>query len=279
LQGTATHEKALEGASPAPSSGGLGTLLGASLCLGALAFGWWLRDEAYLDPGSGLGYRLGIAGATMMLLLLLYSARKRMRALDSWGPLPVWFRVHMWLGLVGPLAILYHSNFQLGSLNSSISLISMLLVAGSGVVGRVIYAQIHYGLYGRRVRLRERRHELTQADGRLRPLLAAFPEVLERLDPFEQSCVEPPRTALGALGRLATTGLRARRLRVACFRLLAPVLFEERRGTSDCLALAVRVARFGAYERLFRLWHAVHIPLFAMMILTLVVHVLAVHMY
>jgi hypothetical protein len=279
LQGTATNEKEFEVAPHAPSRGGLGSLFGASLCLGTVAFGWWLRNEAYLEAGSGLGYQLGIAGATMMLLLLLYSARKRMRSLDSWGPLPVWFRVHMWLGLLGPIAILYHSNFQFGSLNSSVSLVSMLLVAGSGVVGRVIYAKIHYGLYGRRIRLRERRHELTQADGRLRPLLAVFPEVLERLDPFEERCAEPPRTALGALVRLGTIGRQGRRLRVACFRLLAPVLFEERQATGECLALAVRVARFGAYERLFRLWHALHVPLFVMMILTLVVHVLAVHMY
>jgi len=263
----------------APSRSGMGTPLAVSLCLGAVAFGWWVRDEAYIDPGTGLGYRLGIAGATMLLLLVLYSVRKRVRALDSWGPQTLWFRVHMWLGVLGPLTILYHCNFQLGSLNSSLALISMLLVAGSGVVGRSIYGKIHYRFYGRRVALREMRLRLSEAEGQMRPLLEVFPEVLEPLDAFEKRCMEPPRSALGALVRLASVGLRARRLRGRCFRMLEPVLFEERQATRDFLAFACRVARFSAYVRLFRLWHAVHVPLFAMMILTLAVHVVAVHLY
>lgn len=280
LHGTATSDGGLEVDSlEAPPRSSLGAYLAAALCLGIVGFGWWLRDEAYLEAGSGLGYQLGIGGAAGMLLLLLYSARKRLRLLDSWGPLSFWFRVHMWLGVLGPIAILFHCNFQLGSLNSSLSLASMLLVAGSGVVGRYMYSKVHYGLYGRRVLLREKRHELTQAEGVLRPQLEAFPEVTERLDIFEKRCAQPASTTPVAIARLATLGFRARRVRAACFGMLPPVLFEERQAVTDYLGLACRVAKFGAYERLFRLWHAVHVPLFVMMILTLVLHVVAVHMY
>ena len=45
----------------------------------ALVAGWLNRDEEYLVPGSGTGYWLGVAGAAMMLLLLLYPLRKRVR--------------------------------------------------------------------------------------------------------------------------------------------------------------------------------------------------------
>ena len=40
-----------------------------------------------------------------------------------------------------------------------------------------------------------------------------------------------------------------------------------------------RVAEFTAYERLFALWHKVHVPFFVSLVLSVVVHVLVVHLY
>jgi hypothetical protein len=40
-----------------------------------------------------------------------------------------------------------------------------------------------------------------------------------------------------------------------------------------------RVAEFQGYERLFSLWHALHIPLIFMLIVAAVVHVIAVNVY
>ena len=97
--------------------------------------------------------RSGIIGGSLMLLLLLYSLRKRWSWLRFLGPTPSWFRAHMVLGILGPLCILYHSNFSTGATNSNVALFCMLTVAGSGLVGRYIYAHIHHGLYGRKLQL------------------------------------------------------------------------------------------------------------------------------
>ena len=40
-----------------------------------------------------------------------------------------------------------------------------------------------------------------------------------------------------------------------------------------------RAAAFKLYERLFSLWHILHLPLFIMMIITATIHIFAVHMY
>jgi hypothetical protein len=40
-----------------------------------------------------------------------------------------------------------------------------------------------------------------------------------------------------------------------------------------------RAAAFKLYERLFSLWHILHLPLFIMMIITAVIHIFAVHLY
>ena len=60
-----------------------------------------------------------------MLVLLLYSLRKRYTWLRFLGPTPSWFRFHMVLGILGPLCILYHSNFTTGATNSNVALFAM----------------------------------------------------------------------------------------------------------------------------------------------------------
>ena len=123
--------------------------------LAALYFGWLQRDSNYLSAEAGTGYILGIVGGSLMIILLLYPLSKRITLLTRLIPIRYWFGIHMFLGTVGPILILFHSNFQMGSINSSIALVSMLLVAGSGVIGRYIYTAIHHGLYGAALTLKE----------------------------------------------------------------------------------------------------------------------------
>ena len=95
-----------------------------------VVWAWLVRDYRYLQAEEGFGYALGIVGASFMTVLLLYPLRKRWRAMQSWLQVKSWFRLHMMLGVLGPVCILLHCNFQLGSTNSSIALSAMLLVAG-----------------------------------------------------------------------------------------------------------------------------------------------------
>jgi O-antigen/teichoic acid export membrane protein len=93
-----------------------------------------------LTPKSGLSYWLGVTGASMMALLFGYYLRKRINpkpvAIRS---LPVWFRMHVILGIAGPMLILFHCNFRFGAFNSNVALLSMGAVVVSGVVGRYLY--------------------------------------------------------------------------------------------------------------------------------------------
>ena len=95
-----------------------------------IAWGSHAHLERYITPQRGLGYWLGITGGSMMLLLLIYSARKRFAWLRWLGGIPAWFEIHMMLGVVGPLLVLFHANFRLGATNSNVALICMLVVAG-----------------------------------------------------------------------------------------------------------------------------------------------------
>jgi hypothetical protein len=45
------------------------------------------------------------------------------------------------------------------------------------------------------------------------------------------------------------------------------------------IAATRRLADFQAFERLFSLWHALHIPLIVMLLVAGIVHVIVVHLY
>lgn len=245
-----------------PATGLLITLL--------LAWGWSVRREVYVNAEFGLGYVLGILGTAMMVLLLAYSLRKRLPFMRSWGKIPRWLDVHMVLGLLGPTAVIFHANFKLGSLNSTVALACVLLVASSGVVGRLIYPKIHRGLSGRREDVRELRESVRNQRGALGSLLAARPGLADELAALEALALGGGR---GAFASWRRSRLLRRRTRRVVKRSESPAAL---RSYTEALR---RVAEFRTYERLFGLWHAFHLPFCIMLFAAAVIHVIAVHMY
>jgi len=54
---------------------------------------------------------------------------------------------------------------------------------------------------------------------------------------------------------------------------------QARQAVARYLHALGRTARFRAYERMFALWHVLHVPLVWMLVLCAVAHVVAVHIY
>ena len=54
---------------------------------------------------------------------------------------------------------------------------------------------------------------------------------------------------------------------------------HSKRVVSQYLNAVTRVAQFTAYERLFSLWHVAHIPFVYLLLISAVIHVVAVHAY
>jgi hypothetical protein len=251
----------------------------ASVACGALtAYGFWRRDELELSPREGAGYALGIVGLACMAALLLYSVRKRAHALRSAGALRHWFQAHMVLGIAGPVAILFHAGFSAESVNGGVALGAMLLVAGSGIVGRFLYTGVHAELFGRRESLREV-SERADASGRaLREALARAPGVLPRLQEIESCVLDGSGSGLGPLLVLAPRVRRAERAaRSALSAARADARLEG--ALREHLALLRRAASFAFYERLLSLWHAIHLPLCVILFAAAALHVFAVHRF
>lgn len=271
--------------------------ISALTIVGVLAYGWSIREEGALTPEEGTGYYLGIVGGAMMLVLLLYPLRKRLRSLAWLGRVPWWFRMHMLLGILGPILVLFHANFHLGSTNSTVALFSMLTVAMSGLIGRFLYARVHHGLYGRKAVV----NEILQDADKFKELVgedaAGLASLGEALQAYEQRVCGHQSDVISSLYTAFTIKLGEAAMRRRLTRRLRDVINqngkvyrwgrrERRRRYSEASAhlsnyfLAVRkAAQFGFYERLFALWHVLHLPLFFFLVLTACIHVVAVHLY
>lgn len=275
----------------------IGTWAFYGLIASLLYDGWVNRHDQVIHPETGVGYALGIVGGVMMLVMMLYPMRKRLRVMRRWGAVKHWFRMHMLFGVLGPCLILYHSNFSLGSLNSRVALFSMLLVAGSGLLGRYIYTRVHYSLYGNRATLLKLRTETDGIRQELNELLGDPAELNAALEAYERRVVAPPRGVVQGAWRHLSIGLHSRWFGIVLRRRIARVLKQRQQAghldragyrrsrvlarhyIQDYLGRARKVAELGFYERLFSLWHVLHVPLFIMLVITGVVHVFAVHMY
>jgi hypothetical protein len=258
----------------------------------------WLLSLA-LRPARGpnVDYYLGVVGGLMMLALFLYPLRKHARFMRGFGPVKFWFASHMALGILAPLVILVHSGFRAGSVNASVALGCMLVVMLSGVVGRFIYRRIHHGLYGERATLEDLQGTLRLNSAELRTKLFFSHEAEETLLAFESAALAPRKGLLRSAWGFATVGLRARmtyaRCRLSIAQAVAGIARErawpdaERRRYRRALTRLVRgyirnvqnVAQFAVYERLFSLWHVLHVPLVYLLVGSAIAHVVAVHMY
>ena len=259
--------------------------------------GWLLRDVGLVNPSYGLGYWLGIIGGLLMLVLLFYPMVKKAALSRSLGLARHWFRVHLIFGLVGPILILYHCNFQVDAFNSKFALYCMLAVAISGIVGKYIYARIHKGLYGNRASMDELRKELTLALEKGDGLAVWMPNFVKELHKLFDELQGDEITNSINLRRSLVWSIKPLFVRLRLYRLIqvetafrakqSDVIGKNIKGlrrsangyAGKYVRLMRRVAQFSFYERLFSLWHLFHLPLFFLLVISASFHVLAVHMY
>jgi hypothetical protein len=292
LQGRADVQAERKPASQ-PAGDTIVYLLLATLTLGA----WELSRSGLYRSGDDVGYWLGVAGGIMLLLLFAYPLRKRLRAARNLGRVKAWFLLHMVLGIGGPLLILLHSTFRVGSLNAGVALFSMLVVALSGVVGRFLRAGVQRGLRGEQTGFDELRARAGLDQEEARSKLAFAPRVEALLKEFEQVELQARPGWATWLRQVLLLPLKQWWVYRRCLReLRRPMrrLAGHRQWSRDnlghherlarklvrrYLTAVVRVAQYTAYERLFSLWHVAHIPFVYLLVLSAVVHVVAVHAY
>ena len=258
---------------------------------------WQISRMGLIRPNDDMSYWIAVAGGLMMLALFTYPLRKYVGFMRGMGKVKWWFWLHLFLGIAGPWLILVHSTFRIGSLNAGVALFSMGIVVASGVVGRFIYVRVHRGLNGEMTSLAELRQRAGLVESDARSRLHFAPEVEAALLAFEQRELKADASWATHLRQVAVlplmqkltywrcvAELRRRLRRTAAEKgwpddALAKRERRSRRLVERYLDAVVRVAQYTAYERVFALWHVAHLPFVYLLVISAVVHVVAVHAY
>jgi hypothetical protein len=257
---------------------------GTTLLWGADYYALPLTERAFsplapvFSPTGLVGQGLGVVGTAMILIGVAgYSARRRIGALAGWGALRQWLTVHIFLCTLGPYLVLLHTTFKFGGL-VSVAFWSMVVVVASGVFGRYVYVRIPKTLNGRFLgidaigeRVRELGEALQQRAGL--PLVE-----LEGATALGTARIR--RTGLASSLALALTeDLRGIAREVRLRRLFqthaVPAVHrgELLRLTREQARLRQQALMLQPFQRLFRYWHVVHLPLAIVMFVILCVHV------
>lgn len=243
---------------------------------------WWVVQALQLRSSSNEGYWLGVVGGSLALLLFAYPVRKRLRPASVLGPTKWWFWVHMVLGVLTPAVILVHSTFKVGSLNAGVALYSMLIVAGSGVVGRFLYTRTHRGLQAER---QEAAFLYGQVQQRLQALdnTTLQTHLQGLIDSVDAATIPAHANIWLHIQSFLTTSRRHTKAWLQLNTSTRGLPPSERKALLKLarvyLAAKFRVQQFSSATRLFALWHLLHVPFVYIMVICAIAHVVAVHVY
>jgi len=253
--------------------------------------GWRLRDEGFIDAERGVGYWLGIVGGVMLLLQFVYPMRKRIKALRFLGSIRLVFRAHIAQGLLAPLIILYHSNFELGATNSNVALFTMLVVAISGLIGRYLYSRVYKDYNDYEKTVEQLRNEFTDDHSGAEEKATVIPELSPHLVSYEAAARNSSKglTCFATIPYFAFTSYLAQRKIWQSYKSRikkqkgGAVSEEELNETKNHIYAYFnslrKISGLDFYVRLFSQWHLFHLPFFILMVITGIVHVFFVHMY
>ena len=218
-------------------------------------------DHDLLKPNGLLGHGLGIIGSLSMILgVSIYMLRKRMRSMSRLGKLQHWLEFHIFLCLLGPILVIYHTSFKIGGL-VSISFWSMVAVAASGIIGRFIYIRIPRTIEGREMSLGEIRSMKSDVGSLLRSKFDLDNSSLNIiLESTRENSNERPD-----LRRIRKTLRKAGLSRFNRSQVLNLVKHE--------ISLNKRISRLQTMQNLFRYWHVAHLPFALVMLIIMIIHV------
>lgn len=225
--------------------------------------------------GGSAGQRMGVVGASMLVLLLLYSVRKRVKLFRRAGALSRWLDLHIYLGVVGPLLVVLHTGFKVGGL-VALSFWSMVAVALSGVLGRFLYLQIPRTRAGEELTLAQVEALDQSLSDRLRQDFRLPDAALLRLNALSAGFEETRGLRRGLVGIGFGNGELRRDLRAfarECRSVPRGVFDEFERVALQKALLRRRILLWDRLHELFHYWHVFHKPFAVVMYLFMIVHI------
>lgn len=221
----------------------------------------------------------------MMVVMMFYSARKRIPFLRSLGSMRHWLSAHIFLGIMGPILVTFHTTFKFGGLIAT-SFWCMVVTVVFGILGRYIYVQIPRDISGVEIDVKDIDSKIETFDKELGKHidLKVFNGALKSIITADEKV--KGISVLKALLFMITTDINnifmIRRVRG----ILKRQQHLDRRTRKDVLycikkkgVLIRRKNLLTASHRLLHYWHVLHVPLAMVMFAIMFLHVIVYYIF
>lgn len=224
-----------------------------------------------LKPNGFYGHGYGIIGTLLVIIGVFgYMARKRIKALRRIGALKYFLEFHIFLCVLGPILILYHTAFKFGGI-VSISFWSMVAVVLSGVIGRFIYLQIPRTIQGREYDIKELNEMDVELGKKYETIMADLPQDSIMLLNKTKSRVPVNNILVQLVSDIQAISKVKQDLKQHNIKKeIAQQLLIHLR---THLGLTRKIARLRTMQKYFRYWHIAHLPFAIIMLIIMMIHV------
>ncbi len=229
----------------------------------------------FLKPSGTWGHGVGIVATFFMMSNFIYSLRKRWSRLKGRGPIRGWLTFHQFVGLVSPIAIVFHAAFQSNNQLATATAISVSVVVLTGIIGRFIF-----GLVPSEGGQTEGVGELKARWERVKQRFATIMKDVSNPAPVEKlvkTVVAPAdSTALGA----ELLNIPSRTFSTAAMMRAVKPLFPNEERYKDfketfnkAQQLRRQVSFYGQIKRTMSVWRQLHVVLAVVLVVMIAAHI------
>ncbi len=237
-------------------------------------------QHRFFKPGGDWGHGLGVLGSSMLLLLFLYSARKRSRFGLRFGKIGQWLNIHIFFGIMGPVFVTLHTAFKFGGF-VSVSYFSMMTVMLSGFVGRYLYVQIPRALSGDELSMKEMEEKNRHLTKILVGQYHIKPQLLYKIKTFSGVSQNGIPKGFNALLAILKNDLarpfKLRKLKKQILRQNQNVPAGKIHALINIInqkaVLTRKMTLLSSIQPLFHYWHVAHKPFAYVMVIIMFLHI------
>ncbi len=237
------------------------------------------------EPSKGIWHPVGWTGSGMMVVMMLYSVRKRAGFMRSFGSLRHWLSAHMFLGIMGPVLVTFHTTFKFNGIIAT-SFWSMIITMIFGILGRYIYIQIPRSLAGTELRVQDIERMVQTIDSRLGEFSKGInvAELCKSIDISEKGPENSGwlKSLLFMLRDDIVISYRLRKLD-SVLRKTHHLPWKVRRKVDFLIqkkaAFTRRMNYLSTTHKILHYWHIFHVPLAIVMFLIMILHVFVYYLF
>lgn len=232
-----------------------------------------------LRPAGLKSHTFGVVGSTFMILMLMYSIRKRAKFMRNRGALSRWLDIHIFFGVTGPLLVVLHTSFKVQGL-VAVSFWSMVAVATSGIFGRYLYLQIPRNIQGDEIGIKDLEDDRGRIALELKRDYSLSDEVIASLEKRDSYGLDDKSGAVKVLFTIIKDDLMRPfrfRHRHKDYEDLRHIPREMRRKVIRVAhrrsLLSRKILLLNQVQQLFHYWHVLHKPFAIIMYTIMLIHI------